>query len=118
MRIAIAIPVYRTPTESETVSLRQCCKVLGHYDTYLVAPEGLETEAFHSLWAERGLSLREERFEADYFKGLQGYNRLCMSRELYVRFNRGGIRISLYIKQMRSSLRMIWKHGAPKGMSI
>lgn len=90
MRIAIAIPVYRTPTETETVSLRQCCKVLGHYDTYLVAPEGLDTEAFHSLWAERGLTLREERFEADYFKGLRGYNQLCLSRELYARFDRGG----------------------------
>lgn len=90
MRIAIAIPVYRTPTEPEMVSLQQCCKVLGHYDTFLVAPEGLDTDVFHSLWAERGLRLNELRFAAAYFRGLKGYNRLCLSRELYDSFDRGG----------------------------
>lgn len=90
MRIAVVIPVYRTPTDSEAVSLRQCCKVLGHYDTYLVAPEGLDTTAFHALWAERGKTLLEKRFDAAYFSNLQGYNRLCLSREYHIFLYGGG----------------------------
>ncbi len=97
IRIAIAIPVYRIPTPSEEVSLRQCCKVLGRYDTYLVAPDGLDTTPIHRIWAERGRTIGEERFAADYFKGLKGYNRLCLSRELYARFSRGGVFAYTYI---------------------
>ena len=83
MKIAIVIPVYRTPNRWEKISLRQCCKVLGQYDHYLIAPDNLDTSAFQSLWAEYGLSLYEERFAPKYFKGLNEYNQLCLSREYY-----------------------------------
>lgn len=86
MRIAVVIPVYRVPTGTELISLRQCCKVLSRYDHCLVAPEGLDTSAFQSLWADYGLVLHEERFAPQFFRGLQGYNRLCMSRDFYARF--------------------------------
>lgn len=91
MKIAIVIPVYRTPNRWEKISLRQCCKVLGQYDHYLIAPDNLDTSAFQSLWAEYGLSLYEERFAPKYFKGLNEYNQLCLSREYYVRFLAGGV---------------------------
>ncbi len=86
MKIAVVIPVYRRPTEWEVVSLQQCCKVLARYDHHLVAPEGLDTAPFHTLWAQHGLNLQEERFAPKYFAGLQGYNRLCLTRDFYARF--------------------------------
>lgn len=86
MRVAIVIPVYRAPNEWEEVSLRQCCKVLSHYDHYIVAPEGLDLSAFYDLWTEYGLTLHEERFDTAYFKGIKGYNSLCLSRGFYARF--------------------------------
>ncbi len=91
MKIAVVIPVYRTSDRWEEISLRQCCKVLGQYDHYLVAPDNLDTSVFQSLWSEYGLSLYEERFAPEYFKGISGYNRLCLSREYYARFSRGGV---------------------------
>ena len=90
MKIAVVIPVYRTPDRWEEISLRQCCKVLGQYDHYLVAPDDLDTSAFQSLWSEYGLALHEMRFAPEYFKGISGYNRLCLSRGYYARFSRGG----------------------------
>lgn len=86
MKIAIVIPVYRTPNRWEKISIRQCCKVLGQYDHYLIAPDNLDTSAFQSLWAEYGLSLYEERFAPKYFKGPNEYNQLCLSREYYIHF--------------------------------
>ena len=90
MKIAIVIPVYRKPTECEIISLRQCCKVLSRYNHYIVAPDSLDTTPFHSIWSEYGLTLSEERFAPEFFVGLQGYNRLCLSREYYSRFSMGG----------------------------
>ncbi len=91
MKIAVVIPVYRTPDRWEEISLRQCCKVLGKYDHYLVAPDDLDTSAFQSLWAEYGLAVHEMRFAPEFFKGISGYNRLCLSREYYACFQRGGV---------------------------
>lgn len=90
MTIAVVIPVYRTPDRWEETALRQCCKVLGRYDHYLAAPDDLDISAFRALWAEYGLSVRVERFAPRFFKGLDGYNRLCLSREYYARFSRRG----------------------------
>lgn len=118
MKIAIVIPVYRKPTELEIVSLRQCCKVLSHYDHYLVVPEDLDTTPFHFLWSEYGLTLFEERFASKFFEGLYGYNRLCLSREYYARFNGGGIRTCLYINQMRLYLKTMWNNGVQKATNM
>lgn len=101
MRIAVVLPVYRKPTLQEEVALRQCCKVLHRYEACLLAPEGFDTTVFHALWAENGLTLppplHEERFAPHYFKGLKGYNQLCLSRELYARFDaRGYTHILIY----------------------
>ncbi len=115
MRIAVVIPVYRTPTDSEAVSLRQCCKVLGHYDTYLVAPEGLDTTAFHALWAERGKTLLEKRFDAAYFSNLQGYNRLCLSRECHIFLYGGGYSHALIYQADAFIFRDELKEWAAKG---
>lgn len=90
MRIAVVIPIYRTPTADEEISLRQCCKVLKRYDHILIAPEGLDTAPFHALWAEQGKTLLEKRFDAAYFSSLKGYNRLCLSREYHTFLYGGG----------------------------
>lgn len=90
MRTAVVIPVYRTPTGQDETALRQCCKILYRHDAFLLAPDGFDTAVFHALWAEYGLTLHEERFAPHFFRGLKGYNRLCLSRDLYARFSAGG----------------------------
>lgn len=78
------------PTDGRKYLYGNAVKCLDKYDHYLIAPDNLDTSAFQSLWAEYGLSLYEERFAPKYFKGLNEYNQLCLSREYYVRFLAGG----------------------------
>lgn len=87
-KIAVVIPIYKTPDEWELMSLRQCCKVLGRYDIYLVAPEGFDTLTYHAICSSCGVSIREARFSSFYFKNIQGYNRLLLSKEFYERFQK------------------------------
>lgn len=86
MKNIIVIPVYKNPDADELLSLRRCCQVLSRYEMSLVCPKNLDTSAFHALWDEYGLVLREDRFDAKFFKDIAGYNRLLLSENFYVRF--------------------------------
>jgi hypothetical protein len=85
-KIVVVIPVYRDFDEWEFMSLRQCCKVLGRYDVCLVAPVDLDTQSFHTICSSYGVFLKEECFSSEFFKNIQGYNRLLLSKEFYERF--------------------------------
>ena len=85
-KIVVVIPVYKDPDECEMVSLRQCCKILGCYDICLVAPEGFDTQLFRSVYMSYQVSIKEERFSPSFFENIQGYNRLMLSKEFYLRF--------------------------------
>ena len=86
MNITIVIPVYREPIPREWVSLHQCCRILARYEMVLVCPEDMDTSAFQRVWKSYHLPLKEERFAPAYFKGIVGYNRLCLSEDFYQRF--------------------------------
>lgn len=86
MSIVIVIPVYKNPDVDELISLRRCCQILSRYEMSLVCPEGFDTSAFHSLWNEYGLVIKENRFEVKFFKNIAGYNRLLLSEDFYARF--------------------------------
>lgn len=84
MRIAVAIPVYkRLLSDDERLSLRQYVKILGHYDTFLVCPEGLDVTEYE---AAAGCPLATMRFAPTFFDGIEGYNRLMKSQGFYCRF--------------------------------
>lgn len=87
MSVIIVIPVYKNPDADELISLRRCCQVLSRYEMSLVCPDGFDTSTFHTLWGEYGLVLKEDQFDARFFKNLAGYNRLLLSEEFYARFD-------------------------------
>ncbi|CAM4039373.1 DUF5672 family protein [Flavobacterium weaverense] len=81
--VKIIIPVYKTFFgELEEKSLVQCLKVLKDYQVVLVQPEGLDT----SYITQKYRTIEVESFSVNYFKNLDGYNKLLLSAEFYHRF--------------------------------
>lgn len=86
--VTIVVPVYKdTMTEMERVSFTRCCKVLGKYPVSLVTPAGMDISAFREV-AARFPSVRLEQvgFDASFFKSVQGYNQLMLSKLFYEAF--------------------------------
>lgn len=83
--IAIAVPYYKNElTDDEQASLQACLRILGRYDTFLVAPRGLDT----SVVTQAHPTLEVERFDDSYFQSLRGYNKLMLDERFYERFAR------------------------------
>lgn len=84
MKSIIIIPVYKKQLSiSEQLSLRQCIRILGTHPICLVCPESLDVKAYHEI---AGTELPDERFPDEFFKGIEGYNRLMTSQPFYHRF--------------------------------
>lgn len=82
-RLTIAVPVYRpTLDEEEQVSLDSTFRVLGGHHLVMVKPEGLDTGALEARYPFAAV----ETFAPDYFRSIQGYNRLLLSTGFYQRF--------------------------------
>jgi hypothetical protein len=76
--VAIAVPVYRENlTPDEKISWRHLNHYLGHYDRFLVLPQGLDFS--HPPF-------REIRFPRACFQSRRDYSRLLLSREFYEAF--------------------------------
>ena len=89
MNPAIAIPLYKAcPDSFETVSLRQCARVLApKYPVCFVAPEGLDLVSYDNLFAsEAGKKPEKKYFPAHFFESLSGYNQLMLSTLFYESF--------------------------------
>lgn len=82
----IVIPVYRSPSADELISLRRCCEVLASYEMVLVCPESMDSSVYSDLWASYNLPLRIHRFTDAFFAGIAGYNRLLLSECFYLAF--------------------------------
>jgi Protein of unknown function (DUF5672) len=81
-RATIVIPVYKsTLSETENQSFVQCLKIFRHAPIVLAQPEGLDT----SLLTANG-NVSVERFPAEFFRNIHGYNRLMLSSQFYARF--------------------------------
>lgn len=77
----IVIPVYRLPLlPEEWVSLRHLEHYLSKFDQCIVCPTSL------SLPTELTVGRSVRRFNDSYFTGLNGYNRLMLSRYFYSAF--------------------------------
>jgi len=82
-RLSVAVPVYRTALDPyEMLSLDRCFQVLGGHHLVLVKPEGLDTAALERRYPFGAV----EAFAPDYFRSIQGYNRLLLSTDFYQRF--------------------------------
>ncbi|MCU0341120.1 MAG: hypothetical protein MUE30_14665 [Spirosomaceae bacterium] len=83
MTCVVTIPVYQsTLSTSERLSLTQATRVLSRYDIVLFGPEGLDMTPYLAICPQA----RVVRFEASYFEGIAGYNRLMFSPLFYRTF--------------------------------
>jgi hypothetical protein len=85
--VAIVIPVYKEiPSESEGISLLQCFRVLSQYEIIFIAPETLDTAFYQQEAGHHCIRYRFEYFAGHFFASLNGYNRLMLTRDFYIRF--------------------------------
>jgi hypothetical protein len=81
--VNVVIPVYKQRlTINERSSLNQCVKVLSGYSITLVSPKGLDLMEYYVVYPD----FKIEFFDIYYFKSLQGYNKLLLSKKFYNRF--------------------------------
>lgn len=82
--VCIVVPVYRSALPPrEAMSLAQCTRVLGHYPIAFVKPQSLNIDPL----LKRCPGARVESFEDEFFRGVDGYNRLMLSDPFYGRFS-------------------------------
>lgn len=81
--VSVVIPVYKEIIDfQEILSFKQCLKILGDYDIILVAPKSLNLISYTSICNfEKVL-----RFDDQYFKSVNGYNKLMLSKSFYHSF--------------------------------
>lgn len=79
-RVVIVVPISNRSglTPGEETSLKHLRKHLGHYDIFVVAPEGLVVDF-------PGLEIK--RFSPKYFGSVANYQRMVMSSEFYRTFS-------------------------------
>lgn len=83
--VVVVVPVYKqNPSAAEELSLRRSFSILRNYEISLCCPEGLDVSVYDAL---AGRVLRKERFLPEFFQGLDGYNRLMVAPDFYLRFS-------------------------------
>lgn len=84
MSVAIVIPVYKkSMSADERASLVQGVRILKKYDMYFVCPETLD---LHEYTEVAPAQIKEKRFPSEYFKSIEGYNRLMKTQHFYAGF--------------------------------
>lgn len=87
MESAVVIPIFKNQLEpDETLSLRQCLKVLNSHPIVFAAPEALSLENYKRICQEHHIDFLAETFSNNYFSSIQAYNRLMLSVPFYKRF--------------------------------
>lgn len=80
---AVVIPVYKkTFDEDEIFSISHSLINLKGHDIYWVAPQSLDI----NYYIEKFNAVNFVKFEDEFFKNIEGYNRLLVSLEFYQRF--------------------------------
>ena len=83
----VVIPVYKAVLSAhETVSLRQCCGILGKYPIVFVTHPALDCAVYKTICAEYDARCHFEFFDQRYFVNISGYNALLFSKRFYLRF--------------------------------
>lgn len=81
---AIVIPVYKSElSESEKRSFLKCLKTFKGRAIFLAAPNKLDLSAYR----QHDESLLTAKFENEFFKDIESYNRLLLSNHFYKRFS-------------------------------
>uniref|UniRef100_UPI0040579906 DUF5672 family protein n=1 Tax=Alistipes sp. TaxID=1872444 RepID=UPI0040579906 len=85
--VKVVVPIYEeVPSHQSAASFRQMVRILApRYPILLLAPEGLDLFYYHSCY-ERCEVERVPREWLGRECGIEGYNRMMLSREFYERF--------------------------------
>ena len=82
--VKVIVPVYRDRLEQyEHISLKQNRRILNAYPFVFIHPESLNITPLLTEVPE----CAEEVFDDNYFRDINGYNRLMMSSDFYARFS-------------------------------
>ena len=87
-KCVIVVPVYKSAmVQTDRTSFDALCRVLGaRWQVAVVTHDGVDLSQHRDIAARYGIHLRIETFDARYFDGLHGYNRLMLLPAFYVRF--------------------------------
>lgn len=86
-KCVVVIPLYKEhPEKSEIASFRQCLTILKLHDISVVTYQNLNLAEYHAVSKEIGKHFDIQYFHQDYFKSVQGYNKLCLTFSFYERF--------------------------------
>lgn len=78
-KCAIVIPCYKTELDhNDRVALERCRSVLGEFDIYFIAPEGLKNPYFEKVPVKF--------FDDNCFSSRDAYSRFMLTPELYISF--------------------------------
>ncbi len=83
--IVVVIPAYKTQlNEVEKSVLRQCLRVLENYDICWIHPVALDLSPHQEIIPQA----QATAFDNHYFRNIEGYNKLLISKRFYQRFAR------------------------------
>lgn len=85
--VVIVIPVHKQKISNDEIdSLEQLLKILGHYQICFVCPQGLDLCRYETFFEKYQKKFTKVCFEDKYFKSYIGYNKLCLSKNFYKKF--------------------------------
>lgn len=85
--VSVVIPVYKSSlSDSERISLAQCCQILGKHPFTLVCPDGLSIDEYTACFERYAVAFTCLHFDPSYFRNIEGYNRLLLSLDFYKAF--------------------------------
>jgi len=86
-KVVVVIPIYKDmPSADERASLIQCLRVLNRYDVVIVTHLGIDGKAYSLIAEEYAKPIKFIYFDEHFFRGIQGYNELCLSADFYKSF--------------------------------
>ena len=83
--VRVLIPLYKPSLDDlERLSLCRSLEVLKEHSFSIICPQTLDLTQIEPIFANVNYDVR--RFDPEFFMGIQGYNRLMLSSELYSAF--------------------------------
>lgn len=83
----VVIPVYKVaPEQFEIASFTQCLRILNDFTITLITFEELNLSCYQDIAKTAGKVFEVEYFNKEFFRSIDGYNKLCLSPWFYKRF--------------------------------
>ncbi len=84
----IAIPIYNSnPPKSEIASFKQVLTILGKHDITIFTYYDIDLAVYENIALKLNRTFFVEYFNKFYFDSVQSYNKLCLSKDFYLRFS-------------------------------